>query len=54
MTYPFTRPNDTSSGGAGGGGAGGQSGGSGRVSVQIPPRTRPFPCSSNAWARPVK
>ena len=43
MSYPFTRPNDTSTGGAGGGGCGGSSSGSGRVSIQIPPRARPFP-----------
>ena len=43
MTSPFTRPNDTSTGGAGGGGLGGQANGSGRVSVPIPPRSRPFP-----------
>jgi len=43
MSYPFTRPNDTSTGGAGGGGCGGYSGGSGRVSVQVPPRARAFP-----------
>ena len=43
MSYPFTRPTDTSTGGAGGGGCGGYSGGSGRVSVQAPPRARSFP-----------
>ena len=43
MSYPFLRPNDTSTGGAGGGGCGGYSGGSGRVSIAIPPRERPFP-----------
>jgi|SRR5665213_31467 len=41
--YPFTRPNDTSTGGAGGGGVGGYSGGSGTVSIQDVPRARPFP-----------
>ena len=43
MTSSFTRPNDTSTGGAGGGGPGGYSGGSGRVSIPIPPQARPFP-----------
>jgi hypothetical protein len=43
MTYPFNRPNDTSTGGAGGGGCGGYSGGNGRVQIPIPPRNRPFP-----------
>lgn len=43
MSYPFTRPNDTSTGGAGGGGVGGLSGGSGRVMNVTPPRNRPFP-----------
>ena len=45
MSYPFTRPNDTSTGGAGGGGVGGLSGGSGRVMIAAPPwpLNRPFP-----------
>lgn len=43
MASPFLPPNNTSTGGAGGGGCGGYSGGSGRVSVQMPPRSRPFP-----------
>lgn len=42
-SYPFTRPNDTSTGGAGGGARGGMSTGSGRVSCVAPPRPRPFP-----------
>ena len=41
--YPFLRPNATSTGGAAGGGIGSYSGGSNRVSVQDPPRNRPFP-----------
>lgn len=43
MSYPFSRPVDTSTGGAGGGGCGNTSGGGSRVSTQIPPRARPFP-----------
>ena len=43
MSSPFLPPTDTSPGGAGGGGCGGYSGGSGRVAVQAPPRSRPFP-----------
>lgn len=43
MSYPFTRPNDTSTGGAGGGGCGGYSSGSGRVMISTPPRARQFP-----------
>lgn len=43
MHYPFLRPNDTSTGGAGGGGSGGHTAGYGRVMIQIPPQSRPFP-----------
>lgn len=43
MTFPFNRPNSTSTGGAGGGGLGGNSGGSGRITTPIPPRNRPYP-----------
>lgn len=43
MSYPFLRPNDTSTGGAPGGGTGGGRGGSATVSVQQPPRARAFP-----------
>lgn len=43
MSYPFTRPNDTSTGGAGGGARGGSFAGRGRVMNQRPPRTRPYP-----------
>lgn len=44
MSYPFTRPNTTSTGGAGGNGAA-VNGGSGRVMVADPvwPINRPFP-----------
>jgi hypothetical protein len=43
MTYPFLRPNDTSTGGAPGGGCGGYGSGRGMVANQIPPRARAFP-----------
>lgn len=45
MTYPFLRPNDTSTGGAGGGPATGLTSGSGRVMNTAPPWpiNRPFP-----------
>ena len=45
MTYPFQRPNSTSTGGAGSGGTSGQTSGAGMVATANPPhpRNKPFP-----------